>query len=253
MCILFLAINQHPDYPLIVAANRDEFFSRPSLSMHYWEDRQGILAGRDELQGGSWLGVNQKGEFCAVTNFRTGNAMRTGARSRGELVTRFLAREDSTESFTEYLNRECKQYSPFNVVYGIPSQVEVFCSQDQSHKVLNTGYHSLSNGYIDQHWPKMSSGVQQLMDLIDQKGSVQTESLNRIMRDQTKANDDELPDTGIEKSVEKHISSIFISGDEYGTRTTTYLFYGKRHIDIQEINYNNQAEAVEENTFQVDL
>ena len=82
MCILFLAINQHHDYPLIVAANRDEYFSRPSDAMHYWADHPNILAGRDQLKGGTWLGVNNDGQFCAVTNFRSGVSADSDAKSR---------------------------------------------------------------------------------------------------------------------------------------------------------------------------
>ncbi len=91
MCILFLAINQHPAHPLIVAANRDEMFNRPCEPMHYWPDYPDGLAGRDSLKGGSWLGVNRSGKFSAVTNFRTGTAVRENAESRGELVQQYLA------------------------------------------------------------------------------------------------------------------------------------------------------------------
>ena len=115
MCILFLAINQHPDYPLIIATNRDEYHDRPSRAMHYWPDYPEILAGRDLDKGGSWFGVNHKGSFCAVTNFRAGTPTVADRQSRGNLVLRFLADDSSDttgDDFTEYLKRDSIRFKP---------------------------------------------------------------------------------------------------------------------------------------------
>ena len=99
MCILFLALGQHEDFPLIVATNRDEFHQRPSSPMHYWPDHPGILAGRDDQAGGTWLGVSKAGRFCAVTNLRTGTPLNPTARTRGELIPGFLDSDPDSAAF----------------------------------------------------------------------------------------------------------------------------------------------------------
>lgn len=261
MCILFLAINQHPDYPLIVAANRDESFARPSQPMHYWQDNPSILAGRDSLQGGSWLGVNLAGQFCAVTNFRIGKPRKEQAKSRGQLVQQYLTAEtnEKTDShFIADLEKTYREYNPFNLVFGRPENIHIFCSEDASLYHLKDGFHSLSNGKINQHWPKMSCGVQRLTELIDKNTPLDIARLNAIMRDDTKASDHELPNTGVSQTIEKQLSSIFIRATNhnipdydgtYGTRTTSYLLYSHTHISIYEFNYDREAHVTDQQTF----
>ena len=252
MCILFLAINQHHDYPLIVAANRDESFVRPSQSMHHWPDYPEILAGRDTLKGGSWLGVNLAGQFCAVTNFRTDGATNTRAKSRGWLVQRYLTNEATDKRFIASLQKTHRQYNPFNLVFGTPESISIFCSEDSSLHCLKDGFHSLSNGFVDQHWPKMSHGVQRLTELISRHATIEIDQLNAIMRDQTKAGDHDLPGAGVSQAIEKQLSSIFIRASDhgdYGTRTTSYLLYSKKNIRIYEFNYDKDARVTDQQTF----
>lgn len=252
MCLLLLAINEHPEFPLIIAANRDEYFQRPSQSMHFWEDHPGILAGRDLSKGGSWLGVNRSGQFCAVTNLMTEAPKNPDLKSRGELVRRYLNGHETDTEFTDDIRKNYRQFNPFNVVYGSQDRIKAFCSQDGSLHDLPNGYHGLSNGLIGQHWPKMSVGVQWLTGLVD-AGDISPEKLNTIMRDETKANKDKLPNTGVNKNIENYISSIFIRGDKYGTRTTTCLMFYQQDILISETNYNNQAEIIEGQEFSLHL
>ncbi len=249
MCILFLAINQHPNYPLIVAANRDEDYGRPSQSMHHWPDYPHILAGRDGLKGGSWLGVNTLGHFCAVTNFRTGNPANETAISRGELVRRYLDGKETEQQFISHLNTNYSNYNPFNLVLGSLTSIQIFSSIDGSLHGLSDGCHSLSNGSVDEHWPKMSSGVQKLTELVGSNQPIEIDELNKIMHDQTKAEVDDLPHTGVGVEVEKHLSSIFIHGEGYGTRTTTYLLYSENEIDIVEIDYNSDGKVSDQQRF----
>ena len=221
--------------------------------MHYWPDYPDVLAGRDSLKGGSWLGVNRSGKFSAVTNFRTGTAVRENAESRGELVRQYLAEDEPDEHFIAHLERNHRDYNPFNLVFGRPSAIYTFCSEDGSLNVLNDGYHSLSNGYVDQHWPKMEAGVEQITRLIDNSEEIDIEQLNRVMRDETKADTDSLPSTGVSLDLEKHLSSIFIRGDDYGTRTTSYLLYSGESVTAHEFNYDNQAKIISEKSFNVAL
>jgi uncharacterized protein with NRDE domain len=253
MCILFLAINKHSDYPLIVAANRDEAFARPSQSMHFWPDSPGILAGRDSLKGGTWLGVNSVGCFCAVTNFRTAESSDDQAKSRGELVHRYLENKETEEQFITGLQDDHARYNPFNLVFGDRDKVQVFSSIDSSLHHLPEGFHSLSNGRVDQHWPKMSSGVQRLTELISKNSRIELPRLDAIMHDETKADDQDLPHTGVSPAVEKHLSSIFIRGEEYGTRTTSYLLYSSKEIEIYETNYDSTASVIDKHSFVIPL
>ena len=247
MCILFLAINRHPDYPLIIAANRDEYHDRPSQAMHYWPDHPEILAGRDLDKGGSWLGVNHKGSFCAVTNFRTGEPATPDRQSRGHLVSRFLTNDSSDsagDDFTDYLKHNYTRFNPFNLIFGNRSTTRIFCSQDNSMKTLPDGYHSISNGYIDHEWPKMSTGVRKLTEIVERKLPVEINELNEIMHDQTKAEDDLLSESGSGKEFDRFISSVFIRGDDYGTRTTTCLLYSAQAITAHEMNYDRQGQSI---------
>ncbi len=257
MCILFLAVNRHPRYPLIIAANRDEFYARQSSAMHYWpRQKQGqsqILAGRDELKGGTWLGVTRAGKFCAVTNFRTGNAENADALSRGELVSRYLAGVEDDTEFASYLSENGYRYNPFNLVYGSINGLHVYCNQDHSLVPLQGGFHSLSNGYMDQQWPKMSLGVQKLTALVEQHAKIDIGELNQIMHDQTRPGDQDLPSTGVSREVESFISSIFISGTDYGTRTTTYALFSATAIELTELNYHQDGSIVDQQAFNVDI
>ena len=246
MCILFIAKNRHPDFPLIIAANRDESHTRPSCSMHYWQDQNNILAGRDLTKGGSWLGINTQGDFCAVTNFRTGRPVSETAKSRGELVQSYLSGQYNDIQYKQKLQDDHKQYNPFNLVFGDLDNLSVFSSEDGALKAMPDGYHSLSNGYFDQQWPKMSRGVQNLTNLINQQSDIAIGELNKIMQDQSKADTNDLPSTGVSQEIEKHLSSIFITGPDYGTRTTTYLFFSEKSILVTEINYNADGQVIEQ-------
>ncbi len=252
MCILFLAINRHPDYPLIIAANRDEYHDRPSQAMHYWPDHPEILAGRDLDKGGSWFGINHKGSFCAVTNFRTGAPAVADRQSRGNLVVKFLASDcggRAGDDFLEYLKRESGRFNPFNLIFGNRAAIRIFCSQDHSLKTLSAGYHSVSNGYMDHEWPKMSCGVRKLTEVVEKQSPLKIDELNRLMRDQTKARDDQLPDTGAGKEFERLVSSIFIQDDDYGTRATTCLLYRPQTLTAHEINYDRRGQSIGHQVF----
>lgn len=226
MCILFVAINQHPKFPLIVCANRDEFYQRPTLPAHKWsQEENAILAGKDRQAGGSWLGINPQGFFCAVTNFRKGKSDKKYQKSRGELVTTFLTeRYQKINEFQQFLADNSDTYGPFNLVYGNLDRLYCYSSENKRNQVLCDGFHSISNGFIDEYWPKMSSGVNQLQELIIDSWDVDhKERMLSLLRDDTQASDDNLPKTGVSDQWEKLLSSIFIATENYGTRASTVL------------------------------
>lgn len=236
MCILFLAIDAHPDHCLIVAANRDEYFSRPSEPMHYWPDQPDTLAGRDMLAGGTWLGLNRSGNFAAVTNFRLSDSHREDAFSRGLLVSRFLD-DPNPEQFTRHLDQHHARYNPFNLVFGNQREVHAWDHREQSSRILGPGFHSISNGAIDQPWPKMARGVDQLRRYLNEGLPVDDNKIVTMMQDRTRASQHQLPDTGLDVERERSLSSIFIEGTEYGTRTTTVIRFSPSRVLVSETNY----------------
>lgn len=254
MCLILLAIHQHPNYPLILAANRDEYHARPSAPMQYWDEQPHILAGRDWLHGGTWFGVNRRGNFCAVTNFRTGQPPSPSARSRGELVARYLEsawqhEQDSTAEFVAYLQQHCTRYNPFNLVFGNAEAVWVFGRRERAVRPLSAGYHAVSNARLDEYWPKMTRGVTllraqtQTLPTATIKPAALITSLQSLMRDPQLADDAMLPNTGIGHAAEKRLSPIFITGSEYGTRTTSCLVATPAAYEVHEINYDVQGEV----------
>ena len=236
MCILFIAKNRHPIYPLIVAANRDEFYERPSKTMHYWMDQPTILAGRDMISGGSWLGLNTSGRFCGVTNLRQ-SINQEERNSRGKLVSRFLKHSEDVHEYSDFLNRQYASFNPFNLVFGSISELFLFSSHDHQTVPIGDGYHSISNGPVLQPWPKMSKGVSRLQNLVDQHKEIQFKDLTDIMIDQNAAPDELLPNTGLDQQREKLLSSIFVSGQSYGTRSTTLILFSKSKALVRELTY----------------
>ncbi len=256
MCILFLAINQHSDYPVIICANRDEFYARPTRAAQFWSEQPELLAGKDLQAGGSWLGINSKGYFAAITNIRTGIKQPQHKKSRGELVTKAL--QFDTPINAEWLIKHSDQYSPFNLTYGYLNQLSCYNSLQKQQTVLSDGFHAISNGAIDDIWPKMAKGQRQLVELVNTsfKSSVNSLSLQlfSILKDNSQAQDSELPDTGIPVEWERKLSSIFINTPKYGTRSSNVIAFDKNKvINFYEREYNEQGKVNNESEFKLSV
>ena len=246
MCILFIAIAQHKDYPLIIAANRDEAFERPTESAHFWTDYPGLYAGRDLQAGGSWLGVNVAGQIAAVTNLRMPDNMRSDAKSRGELIPKYLstAKLEGSEAVVQFekeLLDSSAFYNPFNFIYGSGQSISVFNSASGSFTRLEKGVHSVSNGAIQENWPKMFRGKERLSDYLSNNPQPEAKQLADLLADATLVDDSELPDTGVGLEAERILSSIFIRSKDYGTRTSSILLCRHDSISFYERNYGVDA------------
>jgi len=254
MCILFLALGQHPQYPLIVAANRDEEFSRPSQSAGFWKDEPTIYGGRDLKAGGTWLAVNRSGLFSAITNLREPSLYRDDAESRGHLIPEYLCSQ-SLPKFRQTLQNNRLNYNPYNLIFGSIGELTVFNSVKNSFTCLEKGFHSVSNGPVDDYWPKMSRGVSLLEAHVKSRVNqdLDINALFADMLDTTQADESVLPETGIGLEVEKHLSSIFISGDSYGTRTTSILVFDGKQLHFHERDYGPFAKLQRENTQQINI
>lgn len=247
MCILFMALQQHPDYPLILCANRDEYHHRPTAAAHFWATTPQILAGKDLNAGGSWLGVNRRGYLAAVTNIRAPQLLRDDRRSRGELVIKAL----QSPMNIDWLQQHRQDYNPFNLVFGSASAL--FCCNSLSGTVqpLTAGFHAISNGALDDIWPKMAKGTHALRQLIRAAPSLDTEALLTLMQDDAEADVTQLPATGIEAEWERKLSAIFIRHPHYGTRSTTLLMQNRAGVmQFMEVRYDSEGREFGRDQFQ---
>jgi uncharacterized protein with NRDE domain len=237
MCLILFALQQHPDYPLIVIANRDEYYARPTRSAHWWQDSAGIFAGRDLQAQGTWLGVNRNGRFAAVTNVREPGASEPARLSRGNLPHEFLAGDESPESFLTRIKPNADAYAGFNLLIGDPAGL-YFYSNRQTGVIVPAGIYGISNGLFDEAWPKLTSGKQALASAL---ASAPTDSaLMQILTDNTTAQDHHLPKTGVTIDIERMLSSRFIRSADYGTRACSIVrFDNQNQISFVEQNYTD--------------
>ncbi|GAA5138776.1 NRDE family protein [Thalassotalea piscium] len=229
MCILFISINEHPIYPLIVCANRDEFHQRPTQAMHWWQDTS-MLAGKDLQAGGTWFGVNAQKQFAALTNYRLPNKFDSSKKSRGNLVINALTPNLVSQNPKEMqiaLQKSSSNYNGFNLLRGDETHLHCFDSTTQQFTVLNNGTFSLCNGALNDIWPKMKFGKQKLEKLVSAHGKLNIDELFLLMQNNTQADFKQLPNTGISTTWEQLLSSIFIVSPEYGTRSTTIFLKDK--------------------------
>jgi uncharacterized protein with NRDE domain len=237
MCVIFFAYRYHPNYCLIVAANRDEYYERPTAPAHFWQDYQDILAGRDLEQLGTWMGVNRKtGNFAAITNHRDPSSIITGARSRGELVSKYLQGMDTPNEYLEQIKEQRDLYNGFHLLVGDLSSLWYYSWARNSVEQILPGIYGLSNDHLNTPWKKVQRGTDRLDAIIRERRSVmEAGELFSILSDSAHADDRELPDTGVGMEMERMLSSIFIQSPYYGTRSSTVLL----------VDYNNRVSFVE--------
>lgn len=225
MCLILFAFNAHPRYKLILAANRDEFYARPTAPAAYWADAPDIFAGRDLAAGGTWLGVTKTGRFAAITNFRNPSAPQ-GTRSRGHLVSEFLREKSSAGEYLQTVKVTADEYSGFNLLVGnfggSQSKISYFSNQSNDIVNLSSGIYGLSNHLLDTPWHKIVSGKQAFSEAVSSE-EVNEHRLFEILADDAQANDDDLPETGVGLERERLLSPLFIKTENYGTRCSTVL------------------------------
>jgi len=247
MCIAYLAIQAHPDWPLFIAANRDEFHARPTTAAAPWPDYPDLLAGIDEMAGGTWLGITRQGRFALLTNFRD-MTHEPHAASRGELVAAYLKEQSAPHDYAGQVAAQGDRYNGFNLIVGDLEQTHYVGNRhDDGQAVrLEPGRYVLSNHLLNTAWPK----TQRLKIRLDEY-PLQTlaQTLNpvfEILKDQTSANDDVLPRTGLSLERERLLSSPFIISPEYGTRCSTVIAIHKDGRGFfSEITYDPQGMATE--------
>jgi uncharacterized protein with NRDE domain len=221
MCLVLLAWQAHPDYPLVVAANRDEFFSRRTAAADFWGDAPDVLAGRDLEAGGTWLGITRSGRFAALTNYRDPSRQRKGAPSRGELVSRFLTGGQAPRAYLHELESDADRYNGFNLVFGDLEGLWCFSNCGEGELALVPGVYGLSNHLLDTPWPKVARGKSALSAAL--KALPDEAPLFGLLRDDSIAPDASLPRTGVSLEWERLLSAAFVRSPQYGTRSATVL------------------------------
>jgi uncharacterized protein with NRDE domain len=221
MCLILVAWRVHPNFPCVVAANRDEYFGRPTAEADWWAEPGDILAGRDLQAGGTWLGVTRAGRFAALTNFRDPAAIKPDAPSRGTLVTGFLTTEGSTAAGLQEIARRGAQCNPFNVLCSDGQDLGVYESTTGVGRMLGPGVYALSNHLLDSPWPKVTQAKSRLAEALGDLP--QSAAMLDLLRDTEPAVDEELPRTGVSLELERMLSSAFVRGENYGTRCSTIV------------------------------
>ncbi|HEX6748721.1 MAG TPA: NRDE family protein [Longimicrobium sp.] len=227
MCLVLLAWDSHPEYRLVVGANRDEFYARPTAPADWWQDAPHVLAGRDLRDGGTWMGVTRTGRFAAVTNFREPQAYRVGAPSRGFLVANFLISRAPTLGYAAGLMPIAPTFNGFNLLLFDGATLAWFSNRAAGARTLPPGVYGLSNHLLDTPWPKVVSGKADLRDALAGPADEMEARLFASLARRDPASDTDLPSTGIEPERERALSSAFIATPEYGTRCSTVLLLGR--------------------------
>ncbi len=223
MCTLFVARDAHPHYPLIVLSNRDEAHDRPTTPAGFWDEYPRMLAGRDLRAGGAWHGVTADGQWAIVTNIRAPRWFSyEAARSRGALVADYLGGESNPAAFAARVADEQDEYGGFNLLVGSLDSLWFVSSRKEAPRSLGSGFYGLSNGTLDEPWPKVVRGGQAFRQWVEE-GASDEDAAFALMRDATQAPDNQLPQTGVNLRLERTLSALFIEGADYGTRTTTLL------------------------------
>lgn len=223
MCIIFFAYKSHPQYKLILAANRDEFYERPTENARFWRNYPKVLGGRDLEKSGTWLGINKNGEFAAITNYRDFSLLIDDPKSRGNLVKDFLIESQAPENYMEEIRERYYEYNPFNLLVGNISSLYYYSNVEDKIREVKPGIYGLSNALLDISWPKLKRGKEKFENIIGSKEMMDVEDLYDILFDRWTPEDDELPETGIGIEWERILSSIFIESPKYGTRSSTVL------------------------------
>ncbi len=227
MCLLIFAHRPDADYPLVVAANRDEFHSRPTAPAAFWHGHPRLLAGRDLEQGGTWMGITRDGRFAAVTNFRDPARTAPAPRSRGALTLDFLLGDTSPQSYLDSIAPQVDEYAGFNLLLGEPGSLWYASNAGdptgRRSRDLAPGIYGLSNASLDTPWPKVELGKERLRHLLD-GGIPDHEALASVVSDRTLAPSEALQLQGLNGEMDQLLSAQFINAGPYGTRACTTLW-----------------------------
>ena len=250
MCLIVFAYKQHPDYELILLANRDEFLARPTATAHWWEDHPHVLGGRDIQAGGTWMGISRQGRFSALTNYREPGRMMVDAPSRGDLVKDFLTGAMAPLDYLQEVETRKEKYNGFNLLVKDPEGLYYVSNRADGIHKLSAGLYGLSNHLLDTPWPKVVKAKAGLEAVISDKNISSSEYIT-VLSDASIAPDAELPSTGVPLEWERILSAMYILSPTYGTRATTLVMQDYKG----DVHFHEQSRVPENETqhiFQVE-
>ncbi|HLT05970.1 MAG TPA: NRDE family protein [Cyclobacteriaceae bacterium] len=223
MCLIAFNWMDHPEYRLILVGNRDEFFDRPSASLHLWTE--GFYAGKDLKGGGTWMGFHPSGRFATLTNYRSAGESMASPISRGHLVKDFLHGEHAPLDYLQQVQQQMHQYEGFNLLVAEGEQMAYLSNYRKEAEIVAPGIHGISNAFLDSPWPKVVQAVKQLEGAIAGE-ALNVEQLLQLLQSKSYAPDELLPATGISLEMERILSAQFIHmGQAYGTVNTTAMLW----------------------------
>jgi uncharacterized protein with NRDE domain len=253
MCLIFLSLQAHPTYKLIVAANRDEFYNRKTQAAHFWEDHPRVLAGRDLEANGTWMGITPSGKISMLTNYRDTQNINPQAPSRGKLVSDFLIEDVSPTHYLHQIALHGKDYNGFNLIVGNPDELWYYSNYQEGVQQIANGLHGLSNHLLDSPWPKVLRGNEKFKTVLE-RPIISPEALFDVLYDEQIAPDDALPKTGLPLERERALSSMFIKTENYGSRCSTVVLVDRHdHVTFSERIYDLKTFDHTTQTFSFDI
>jgi uncharacterized protein with NRDE domain len=231
-------------YSLVLAANRDEFFARPTQPAGLWQPAPAVVGGRDLEKGGSWLAVSAAGRLAAVTNYRDGQQPKTGTRSRGLLVNDFVLSGVDARTYLKQIDEQSAHYDGFNLLVAADGTLLHYAKPGARITEVERGIHGLSNHLLDTPWPKVERGKAALKVSLEHSGDALIDRLFAILADDEIAADDALPQTGVALEWERLLSSAFIATPDYGTRASTVVLVGHSEVTFVERNFDSRHTVV---------
>ncbi|WHZ32632.1 NRDE family protein [Desemzia incerta] len=258
MCNIGFQLQQNDTYKFIFAANRDEAYLRPTTSAHFWPEYPNLLAGQDDVQKGTWLGITKKGKFAALTNCRQSSAdpsIEAGSTkmfttSRGTLVKEFLISSQTADEYAAHLVETRNQYDGYNLIFGniLDGHFLHYNNFDGSLSPVSSGTHGLSNATLNTPWPKVKKVTAGLNQVQGSQMEI-SEQLFNLFADTEMAKKEELPDTGLPIEFEEAASAVFIRTKEYGTVGTTVILVDQQNeVTFTERRFT-ESSLLEENSF----
>jgi uncharacterized protein with NRDE domain len=223
MCLVFIAHQVHPRLPFVMLSNRDEFYHRPTLPAHFWEEEPNVLGGKDLEAGGTWMGLHAAGKLACVTNYRDMKHLKSNAPSRGALVADYLKSNYDPHRYLEEVALRGSQYNGFNLITYDTRTLAYYSNYGNGVVQLPAGIYGLSNALLDDPWPKVEEGKKEFALALESL-QPQLEDLFAILMDDTPAPEHSLPNTGIGLEKERLLSSRFIQTPGYGTRCSTVVW-----------------------------
>jgi uncharacterized protein with NRDE domain len=201
MCVVAIALESHPRWRLLLAGNRDEYHARASAPLARWDDAPGVIAGRDLVSGGTWLGISENGRMAVVTNIRDAEGPDPTKRSRGALAADWLTAGNEPTGLG--------RFNPFNLILAGPSGIHYLSNRPASaREPLAAGIHGMSNATANEHWPRKDRLEAVLADWLAGTADQPEGLLNNLA-------DEHVPD--------RDAHPIFIRSPVYGTRCSTVI------------------------------